>query len=91
MLSRIDKIPNSSRFSPGDRGRHCTSMGAAAGLAQAAAAALEDDQKVEPASLIVATLPVNLSPHIHALVWLAKAAKSTGPGRDPATRGDEGE
>jgi hypothetical protein len=46
-------------------------------LARAAVAALNDDQKVEPAAMIVSTLSVLEPVHIHALARLAEAAKSS--------------
>lgn len=92
VLSRIDKNPElEPLLSQAIEAATRTSMEAKRRLlAQAAAAALEDDQKVEPASLIVATL----SQRARAYPCTRSAGQSrqvlTGPGRDPATRGDEG-
>lgn len=87
MLSRIDKNPElEPLLSQAIEAATRTSMEAKRRLlAQAAAAALEDDQKVEPASLIVATLSQLEPVHIHALVRLAKAAKSS-PDQDEIQR-----
>lgn len=87
VLSRIDKNPElEPLLSQAIEAATRTSMEAKRRLlAQAAAAALEDDQKVEPASLIVATLSQLEPVHIHALVRLAKAAKSS-PDQDEIQR-----
>ncbi|CML55875.1 secreted protein [Mycobacterium tuberculosis] len=87
VLSRIEKNPElEPLLSQAIEAATRTSMEAKRRLlAQAAAAALEDDQKVEPASLIVATLSQLEPVHIHALVRLAKAAKSS-PDQDEIQR-----